>query len=76
MDAADVAAHNDERAMARVEDKLRARRIAESHRPFNPKRKRRCMDCHQVIAKARLKVQPCASRCIDCADALERNGFV
>lgn len=32
-----------------------------------------CIECGEVIAEARLRSDPAATRCIDCASALERS---
>ena len=75
MDAADKVTEDDAKAMALFEQQRRDR-IAASFRPRIPDEEARCCDCHQLIGVKRLKAQPCASRCTQCAENLERNQFI
>jgi RNA polymerase-binding transcription factor DksA len=75
MDAADLATENEAKAMALFE-RQRRERIAESFGPRLPDKKLRCRDCNRLIGLKRLKAHPCASRCTQCAENIEREGFV
>lgn len=77
-DAADKAEGDRERALELWEKdrEERQRRIAAAMQPYNPKLPRFCCDCHARLSRARLKAQPCAARCVRCAEIIEREGFV
>lgn len=71
-DAADLAAAQDEAAMARFEEQQRQKRIAESMRGYDPSLPVNCLDCGDDIPRARLDAYPHTRRCQPCASEVER----
>lgn len=77
IDAADQVTDLEAVAMQRFEDEqARARRIAESMRPYDPNRPINCVECGEDVAPARLEALPHTRRCAECAAEVERaNGW-
>lgn len=70
-DAADIAAQQDEKAMALFEEQRQAR-IAASFRLYDPSLPINCVDCGEIVPEARLQAYPRTRRCQPCASDVER----